>query len=335
MCQRNSDTPDKYNISKLSFSNILRIQTDHIMAIVVLLQTLTLNCNVYAASYNYPEGNHDVIGKITTTRVLKEQTLLDIARQNDIGWEDISLANPGLSIWLPDINHKVILPTQFILPKAQRSGVVINLPEMRLYHYQMSGSDSSHVVKTYPVSIGQQDWQTPLGQATITRKRKNPIWTPPESIKKEALSEGVVLPDIVPAGPTNPLGDYALSLNKTGYLLHGTNRPLGIGARITHGCIRLYPEDIEELFHNVSIGTEVHIINEPVKLGRLNNELYLEVHPPLVEFPLSDAQMLEIATQMLLKEIAQQPTKVHSSLLRRTVKYKTGIPVNLTDNRLF
>jgi lipoprotein-anchoring transpeptidase ErfK/SrfK len=185
-------------------------------------------------------GGEDVIGQVSVVRVHNQDTLSDIARAYHLGYEEILHANPGVDPWLPGEGTRVILPTQHILPDAPRVGLVLNIPEMRLYYYPKPSKGKPPMVATFPVSIGRMDWTTPLGLTRVTAKVINPAWYPPASIRAEHEQEGQELPPKVAAGPDNPLGQYALQLGRTGYLIHGTDRPYGIGMRATHGCIRLY-----------------------------------------------------------------------------------------------
>lgn len=213
----------------------------------------------------------------------RHETLLDVARRADVGQNEMRLANPQVDRWLPEEGSEVTLPTFYILPRADRTGLVLNVPEMRLYYYPPSVPDLPDIVQTYPVSIGRMDWSTPLGVTRIAVKTENPSWTPPASIHAEHAKDGEKLPDVIPPGPDNPLGEYAMRLGIPGYLIHGTNKPFGIGMRVTHGCIRMYPEDIELLFPLVPVDTPVAIVNQPIKLGWQGNRLYIEIHPPLEE----------------------------------------------------
>ena len=171
------------------------------------------------------------------------------------------------------------MPTRYVLPDGPREGIVLNLAEMRLFYFPPEGSAYAGKVITYPLGIGREGWATPLGNTRITRTKANPTWTPPQSIKDEHAAKGDPLPDVVPAGPDNPLGQHALYLGFPTYLLHGTNKPGGIGLRVSHGCIRLYPEDVAALFSMVNPGTPVRIIDQPYKLGWLGDTLYIEAHP--------------------------------------------------------
>ena len=234
-----------------------------------------------AATYDLPPAEENVIGKSLHVLANHEDTLLSIARLYGLGYREMRLANPGVDPWLPGEHTRVVVPSRFILPDAPRKGIVINIAEMRLYYFPKPATGGKRKVITYPISIGRGDWQTPLGVTRVTRKVKNPAWYPPESIRKEHQARGDILEKVVPAGPDNPLGDFALKLGLPGYLIHGTNKPSGIGMQVTHGCIRLYPNDIEVLYGRISVGTPVRIVNQPIKAGWLSGELYLEIHPPV------------------------------------------------------
>jgi L,D-transpeptidase ErfK/SrfK len=206
---------------------------------------------------------------------------VSLARRYGVGFEELKLANPTVDAWLPGEGTEVVVPTRFVLPRAPREGIVVNVAELRIYYFPKDQPDKVH---TYPISIGRMDWGTPIGTTTIVAKNENPSWYPPESIRKEHAERGDILPAVVPPGPNNPLGNHALRLGLPGYLIHGTNRPSGVGMRVTHGCIRMFPEDVEALFGRVPIGTRVQIVNQPFKLGwNEAGALTLEVHPPLAE----------------------------------------------------
>mgnify|MGYP006275149363 CR=1 FL=1 len=230
-----------------------------------------------------PEQPGDsVVGAVGYTTARRGQSLLDIARTFDLGHDQIISANPGMSRWVPPVGAAIRLPARYVLPAGARSGIVLNLAELRLYYFP----PRSGTVLTYPVSIGNVDWRTPLGTTRITGKEVDPAWYPPASIRAEHLEEGDELPQMIPGGAEdNPLGHYAMRLGIKGYLIHGTDerRSYGIGMRVSHGCIRLYPEDIEELYEAVPVGTTVRIVDQPIKVGWRDDELYLEVHRPYEE----------------------------------------------------
>lgn len=231
-----------------------------------------------AEEFTVLEGQQ-VIGVVRTTRVRRGDSLIDIARLFDIGYNQIISANEGVNRWVPPVGQEVVIPSLYVLPAVPREGIVLNLAELRLYFFP-SGRG---IVYTYPVSIGDLDWRTPLGMTRVAGKERDPVWTPPPSIRREHAEDGEDLPPYVPGGVAdNPLGHFALRLSVKGYLIHGTDarKEFGIGMRVTHGCVRMYPEDIEELYRMVQVGAPVRIIDEPVKAGWRGGELYLEVHRP-------------------------------------------------------
>src|SRR5262249_18691594 len=195
--------------------------------------------------------------------------------------------NPGVDPWLPGEGTRVVIPTQFVLPHAPQRGIVVNIAELRLYYFPDDGAGAAasgtRRIVTYPISIGQLDWSTPLGTTKVTGRVLNPSWYPPQSIREEHAARDDALPRVVPPGPDNPLGKHALRLGLPSYLIHGTNSPSGIGMRVTHGCVRMFPWDIEALYKVVPIGTPVTIVNQPYKLGWTAEGLYLEAHPPLAK----------------------------------------------------
>ena len=259
------------------------MQTTIATILVVFAATLR---TASAATYDLPADGSDIVGEISITTATFDDTLVDIARRHGVGYQDIVRANPGVNVWVPGEGTDVILPTQFVLPPGPREGIVLNLPEYRLYYFPQPAAGETAQVITYPISIGRQDWETPLGVTRIIAKAVNPSWYPPQSVREEHAAEGRPLASVVPPGPDNPLGKHAMRLGLPGYLIHGTNRPAGVGMRVTHGCLRMFPEDIEVLFDLVSIDTRVRIINEPVKIGWQGGELVMEVHPLLETGPL-------------------------------------------------
>ena len=194
------------------------------------------------------KDDQDMVGYLATLETRENDTLSDIARHFGLGYNDISNANPTISPWTPKSGSRVLLPIQFILPDAPHKGIILNLAKMRLFYYPKQQPDK---VFTYPVGIGRQGWNTPMGSTTIVAKRVNPTWVVPESIQQEHIEKGDILPNVVPSGPNNPLGLYAMQLGFPSYLIHGTNKPYGIGMQISHGCVQLYPEDIEVLFNRI------------------------------------------------------------------------------------
>lgn len=211
------------------------------------------------------EGN--MVGQVYTVTATEEDTLMDIARAHNVGYEEIRMANPDTSLWVPGEGTEVTIPGQFILPDEARTGIVINVAELRLYYYPEAGEGETPRVETYPIGIGRDAYNTPLGITETTMRLENPAWYPPESIRREAAERGDPAPSVVPPGADNPLGRFAILLDIPGYLIHGTNQPDGIGMRASRGCIRMHPEDIESVFWRVPVGTQVNIINSPIKVG--------------------------------------------------------------------
>jgi len=238
----------------------------------------------WAETLTLDERDSALAGETRMVVARHEQTLMDIAREQGLGYQEIRLANPGVDIWIPGEGTLINIPKRFLLPDAPRDGIVINRGEMRLYYYHDDPKTGAPQVTTYPMGIGRLDRQTPTGTSHITMKMEDPAWYPTENIRADHLERrGAELPRMVPPGPDNPLGRYAMMLDIPGYLIHGTNRPDGIGMRVSQGCVRLYPEDIEALVHMVPLQTPVHIIDQPIKVGLSEGVLVAEVHPSAYE----------------------------------------------------
>ena len=280
----------------------------------------------YGATYLLPAGS-DVVGRMQQVATRAEDTLSDVARRFGVGWEAIKLANPGIDPWLPGEGTPVLIPAEHVLPAAPREGLVLNLPEMRIYYYPRPRPGEPPVVMTFPVSIGRMDWSTPLGRTRIVAKVRNPVWRPPLSIRVEHAEEGDALPAVVEAGPDNPLGQYALRLAIPGYLIHGTSRPYGIGMRVTHGCVRLYPEDIERLFQLVSKGTPVRIIDQPHKAGWREGMLYLESHPPLDDRPVRN---LTPAVRVVVAATPRRAIRIDWVAVEQVAREMRGLPTRIS-----
>ncbi len=234
---------------------------------------------VQSLTFDLPPDGEDVVGGSAHVTSRYEDTLPAIAMRYGLGYLEIVAANPTLNPWLPGEGTKIKIPTRFILPPGERTGLVLNLSELRLYYYP----PGKNTVVTYPIGIGREGWTTPEGKTKTTFSLHKPTWYPPKSIREEHAAKGDELGFTVPPGPDNPLGEYALFLDIPGYLMHGTNKTLGVGMRVSHGCIRLYPEDIESLVKIIKNGTAVNIIKKPYKAGWLKDRLYLEAHKPLAE----------------------------------------------------
>jgi len=294
-------------------------------ALVLLSGTLAR-----AETFVLPPPDQDIVGEVRITRARQSDTLLDIARAFNLGYEEIVRANPGVDRWLPGQGTDVILPNQLILPDAPRDGIVLNVPEMRLYYYPRPEPGETPVVITHPVSVGRMDWTTPLGKTTVIQKQADPPWYPPASIKAEHARNGDILPDVVPGGPGNPLGRFALRLGIPGYLIHGTNKEYGIGMQVTHGCVRLYPEDIERLYSLVPVGTPVYIINQPVKIGRHSDGLYVEAHPAMDELSGTGTDLQSQTLLSIAATAEQQYTEIVPSAIQLALQQSDGIPLRIS-----
>lgn len=287
-----------------------------------------------AATYPLPPAGEHIIGELTAVRATRDETLLDVALRHDVGHEAIVAANPEIDPWLPQEGAWITLPTQFILPDAPREGIVINLPEMRLYYYPEPAAGERALVITHPISIGSEGRDLPMGLSRVGEKKANPSWVVPQSIRAEHARAGEPLPPVVPPGPDNPLGEYAMRLGTSSYLIHGTNRPFSIGMRVSHGCIRMYPEDIAALFPRVPSGTPVRIINQPFKAGWRADELYVEAHTPLQEKHLSPAS--SHTTEMVAAVINTSNIVLDEmswAMARLVAEQQQGIPTKILPSR--
>lgn len=279
-----------------------------------------------AETYAMPPAEFSLVGFPRQVQARQRDTLLDIARRYHVGQEAILLANPEVDRWLPGRGTPVTVPTWHILPAVPYQGLVLNVPEMRLYYFPASSPGEPAQVHTYPVSIGRMDWATPLGETELVAMQRDPAWYPPESIRLEHAEAGDPLPRVVPPGPDNPLGRHALRLGIPGYLIHGTNKVFGVGMRVSHGCIRMLPEDIEELFEQVSVGTPVRIINQPAKVGWHGGELYLEVHPPLEEDAQGSARLYQTVMEVVEEALFRRPDEVDQEAVIRAIRHPSGMP---------
>lgn len=249
------------------------------LARAALALSLVVLCSAFAraATYPLPPSGDDIVGEIKMVTAGEKDTLLDIARRHGLGYAEITAANPGVDPWLPGAGARVLVPTQFILPPGPRRGLVLNLAQFRLFYFPTPKAGQPATVITYPIGIGTDYASTPLGETRIARKAANPVWRPSPEVREEHVADGHWLAAEVPPGPDNPLGKFALYLAMKGsYLIHGTNKPYGVGMRVSHGCIRLYPESIEALFPLVPIGTPVRVISERVVVGMRKGIPYVQ-----------------------------------------------------------
>lgn len=293
----------------------------------LLFAALLLPIGSMALTFPLPPGNNAVVGQVKQVRLKPGDSLSALARANDIGYYELLEANPTLNPTTRLINGTpVLIPTQYVLPDAPRDGIVINLAELRLYYYPVG----QNIVVTKPISIGRQGWNTPEGTFKVVEKIEHPSWNVPKSIAAEMAQQGIMLPPVVGPGPDNPLGDYAMRLSLPSYLIHGTVSPDSIGRRVSSGCVRLYPEDIQELFSMVPVGTPVHIVNQPYKIGLVNNQVAMESHQPLSEIRTqvgTDPQSLWV--NAVNQFASQQPTAltIDWKNVSKTAQAETGIPV--------
>src|SRR4030043_13131 len=270
----------------------------------------------------------DVIGRLAVIRLEKGDTLPDIARHFSLGINAISAANPGVDVWVPEAGERIVLPLSFILPDAPRKGIVLNLATMRLF--QFKGDSKSLAVSTYPVGVGTIERPSPMGQMYVARKVTRPIWYVPASIAEDHRKKGDPLPSKVLPGPQNPLGEYALYLSKSTYLIHGTNKPASIGLRATNGCLRLYPEDVKKLFENTPAKTPVCIVNQPYLLGQCNGVVYMEVHAPPEDLDAVEFDKIYKKLRNIEKESGRT---LDWSKVKKVLAEARGIPVPIFEIR--
>lgn len=281
-----------------------------------------------------------VIGEIQVTRANQEDTLSDIARRFNLGYEEVVRANPGVDPWVPGAGREIILPTQFVLPEAPRDGLVVNLAALRVFYFPKRKPGELQTVITHPIGIGKVGWTTPEGTTKVVSKRKDPTWTPPASVRKEHAERGDPLPKVVPAGADNPLGAFAMNLGWSGYLIHGTNKPYGVGMRSSHGCLRFYPEDITLLFGEIAVGTQVHVVNQRLTYGWHDGKLYVQVMPPSEEELSAQAsakgasQTVDAAiTEQILALAKQHNIAVDLEQVKQLSQQQTGVTTPVSSGQ--
>jgi L,D-transpeptidase ErfK/SrfK len=285
--------------------------------------------------YEIDPERDDVIGVVQVVVADQEDTLSDIARRFNVGYEEIVRANPGVDPWLPGAGREIIVPSQFILPNAPREGVVINSAAMRLFYFPKRKPDEPQVVYTHPIGIGKVGWKTPEGTTKVMRKTKNPTWRPGPGVRAEHKANGEILPAVVPPGPDNPLGTRAMYLGWPQYLIHGTNKPYGVGLRSSHGCIRLYPEDVESIYEMIQPGEKVTVVNQPFVFGWHEEQLYLQAYDVLEDDP-RDWQKAQkkLISKSLAARIQQQlksrAETVNWEAISKLAHSPRGIPVSVS-----
>lgn len=282
-----------------------------------------------AVEYELRPDGGGLFGQIERIRTRYEDTLIQLARRYSLGYEELLRVNPGVDPWLPGEGTLVLIPGQRLLPPGPREGIVVNLPEHRLYYFLPARPNEPAKVWTFPVSVGKMDWRTPIGSTRIVSKTRNPSWTPPASVRQERARNGEpALPAVVPPGPDNPLGRHAMRLAIPGgaYLIHGTNNPDAVGMAVTHGCLRLYPEDIERLFEAVPVNTPVALINEPIKMYKVDGEVWIEVHPPIDDQGQSTGVALKEFERRLNELLGEAEVAINWDLALETLARAEGLP---------
>lgn len=292
--------------------------------------------NASATTYQLPENSGDRVVELfpsgdSTTRITQDETLLDVALRYTLGQTEIIRLNPKMDRWLVKKDQVVRLPNRRILPDTPHDGITLNISEFRMYYYPPGRTGE---VMSFAHGIGRQDWKTPMGKTSVVRKIKDPAWHPPESIRREHAANGDPLPEVVPPGPHNPLGTRALYLNLPGeYRIHGTDvdKIYGIGMQITHGCVRMYPEDVEALYDVVPVGTPVYMVKQPIKVGWLNNQLYVEAHPDLEGEEMSQADRYAVALKLIQKATNEEAPEFDQKALNQALSTLDGEPVAIYE----
>jgi L,D-transpeptidase ErfK/SrfK len=293
------------------------------IASVVSTFFLFYSYHAFAATYSLPNANEALVGQVQNTVTNQGDNVVSIAKQFDLGYNAIESANPQLQMEgdFP-AGSNVQIPTQHLLPNLPRKGIVINLPEMRMYYFPKGSGE----VLTYPIGIGKIGKTIPITLTSVARKTKDPIWMPPEDIREFNLKQGVVLPRIMPAGPDNPLGPFAIYTRIPTYLMHSTPFPESIGKRASFGCIRMYESDIQNFFPSINSGIPIAIINSPVKVGWQDEHLYVEAHKPLEEHDQSAASLAGMVSMVSDVTKNSADTLVDWQMLAFVAKAKDGVP---------
>lgn len=295
-------------------------------AIFGIITMLLFAQPIFALTFDI-NSNSDIVGELQYTKVQPGDSMFSIAHHYDVGLLELQKANPKINPNRLVVGSEILIPSQYILPPGPHTGMVINLAELRVYYYP-----NQNVVMTHPIGIGRSGWLTPVGETSIIQKRKDPVWTPPASIRAYSAAKGINLPEVMPSGPNNPLGAYAMNFGWDRYVMHGTNVPSSVGQRSSSGCIRMYAEDIENLFENVPEGTRVRFIYEPFKVGTKDGNVYLEAH---ALFPENYYQAIHNDKYELLQEVVNQKEYAGNSNInweraQDLTKRTHGYPINIT-----
>ncbi len=295
--------------------------------VTLVLFSLLWATGSLATTYPLPPQGSDIIGQVITVEAQSGDTLLKIANDYNIGWHEIMEANPDVNPQHLHWGQRIIIPTAYVLPPF-RDGIVINLAELRLYYF----SPDKKYVYTYPVGLGRREWRTPVVDSVVVNKKRDPTWYVPNTIRDFVFEQtGKELPEFMGPGPDNPLGQYAIYMQKAGYLIHGTNQPWSVGKLVSSGCIRLMPPDIEELFNNVNIGQKVRIIHHPYKIGWNNGKLYLEAHVPVnISDPISHLNIIS-ADDAIRDAVKGHDVKINWDRVEQTIQHQLGVPVAISE----
>jgi L,D-transpeptidase ErfK/SrfK len=282
---------------------------------------LMISSQAFATAYTSPAANESVIGTVQTGYVKSGDAAATIAQAYDVGFNEMQNANPSVNMDHRFSHSKeVIVPTQHLLPNAPRKGIVINLPEMRMYYY------TGNEVLTYPIGIGKTGKTIPVTSSKVTYKKTNPYWYPPQDIREFNLAKGVILPRVLPPGPDNPLGTYAIYMTVPTYLIHSTIFPESVGRRASFGCIRMYENDIETFFPTISRGIPIEILNSPVKVGWQNKSVFMEVHEPLEENKDDVEASLPGMVHKIVQHTGNEPVLIDWQEVSFIAKAKDGMP---------
>lgn len=292
------------------------------VSVFILNLFLTTVAHAGVSEYSVPPLGNDIVGQTYPITVERGDSLTTIRQENDISYEELLEANPRINFYKLKVGQTIIIPKQFILPKFRR-GIVINIPELRLYYFTPDGQ----TLYTFPVGLGRENWRTPLISSKVASKEEDPVWRVPNSIREYVLNKtGEELPDVVMPGPKNPLGKYALRLQEGDYLIHGTNAPTSVGTFISSGCMRLLREPIELLYEEVAVGTPVHVMHCPTKAGWRNNKLYVESHIPVSSYTSMSSPLNVDPEEAIYDVIHLRPTQIDWNAVSRNVKQHLGIP---------
>jgi L,D-transpeptidase ErfK/SrfK len=288
---------------------------------------------VQAGRYDLPSAGNSLVGEIQWVEVQGEETLLDIARRFDLGFNEIVAANPKVDPWLPPAGKRIVLPTRFVLPQKPWQGIVVNLAEMRLYYFPETKAGQRPQVITHPIGIGQKRSLTPEGEYRVILKIEKPNWTMPDSVYEEYRAEGVQPKRVIPPGPDNPLGEFAMKLNAESILIHGTNKPFSIGMQVSRGCVRLYPEDIRSLIYQVPNGTPVRIEERAYKLGKENGVLFLEAHKTMKRQEKEGPNLTPVIRGVVKAGVGRLSDSEWDHILAEAERH-TGIPTAIVGDRV-